>query len=107
VPFGRVARNQLCAALSLNAAGGGSLRLTATNSGPTVDLTITDNRRDGHSRTLRLRTGARVTHQVGARGTGWYDISITSGGDPSFLRRIGGHLENGRSGTSDPALAGR
>ena len=28
---------------------------------------------------------------------GWYDVSVTIGADPTFLRRFAGHLENGRA----------
>lgn len=40
------------------------------------------------------------------RSFGWYDLSITSDADSGFLWRFAGHLENGRDGTSDPALGG-
>jgi phospholipase C len=33
---------------------------------------------------------------------GWYDLSVVADGDPSFLRRLAGHLENGRDSVSDP-----
>jgi phospholipase C len=35
---------------------------------------------------------------------GWYDISVDTGADPGFLRRLAGHLENGRDSASDPAF---
>jgi phospholipase C len=35
---------------------------------------------------------------------GWYDLTITSDDDANFLRRIAGHLENGRPSMSDPAF---
>jgi phospholipase C len=37
---------------------------------------------------------------------GWYDLSIKADADPSFLRRLAGHLENGRDSVSDPAFGG-
>jgi len=33
----------------------------------------------------------------------WYDLSVTSNDDPTFLRRLAGHVENGRPSISDPA----
>src|SRR5262249_40119759 len=36
---------------------------------------------------------------------GWYDLSVKANGDEGFLRRVAGHLENGRDSVSDPALA--
>jgi len=35
---------------------------------------------------------------------GWYDLSVVASTDPGFLRRLAGHLENGRDSVSDPAL---
>ncbi|MGA7777956.1 MAG: phospholipase C, phosphocholine-specific [Paraburkholderia sp.] len=37
---------------------------------------------------------------------GWYDLTITVDTDATFTRRLGGHVENGRSSMSDPALGG-
>jgi phospholipase C len=37
---------------------------------------------------------------------GWYDLSVTTDSDPSFLQRLAGHLENGRDSVSDPAFGG-
>lgn len=34
----------------------------------------------------------------------WYDVSVTSGADTTFLRRFAGHVETGATGVSDPAL---
>jgi phospholipase C len=38
--------------------------------------------------------------------SGWYDLIITTAGDPSFNYRLAGHVENGRDSSSDPALGG-
>jgi phospholipase C len=35
---------------------------------------------------------------------GWYDLTVTADGDAGFLRRVAGHLENGRDSLSDPAF---
>ncbi|MFM0504895.1 phosphocholine-specific phospholipase C [Paraburkholderia caffeinilytica] len=35
---------------------------------------------------------------------GWYDLTITVDTDPSFARRLAGHVETGSSSMSDPAL---
>lgn len=85
--------------------GSQQLRFVLRNPGPVVDLTITDNRRDRRPMTLRLRPRGSVTHILGGHGDGWYDVTITSRGDERFVRRLAGHLENGRSSISDPALA--
>lgn len=55
---------------------------------------------------MRLRQGGAITHIVGGDGDGWYDVTVTSSGDQRYLRRLAGHLEDGRSSNSDPALGG-
>jgi phospholipase C len=35
---------------------------------------------------------------------GWYDLMIEAGTDRRFLRRLAGHLENGKESVSDPAI---
>ncbi len=35
---------------------------------------------------------------------GWYDFIVAVDSDPTFLRRVAGHVENGKDGVSDPAL---
>ena len=40
------------------------------------------------------------------RSTGqWYDFVVTSDSDPSFYRRLAGHVETGRVSVSDPGMA--
>ncbi|PMY01498.1 phospholipase domain-containing protein, partial [Pseudomonas sp. GW460-13] len=34
----------------------------------------------------------------------WYDLTIRSPDDPTFLRRFAGKVENGRPGRTDPAI---
>ncbi|GHE66681.1 hypothetical protein GCM10017771_90380 [Streptomyces capitiformicae] len=46
-----------------------------------------------------------VRHRFDLRASRrWYDLTVTSAADPTFLRRFAGHVENGRVGVSDPAL---
>jgi len=35
---------------------------------------------------------------------GWYDLTVHADGEPSFERRMAGHVETGHDGVSDPAL---
>jgi phospholipase C len=35
---------------------------------------------------------------------GWYDLTVTVNTDATFVRRLAGHVETGRSSMSDPAL---
>lgn len=84
---------------------GDDLRLTLTHTGTgTVRLRIA-NAHDGRTRSVTVRPGATVHHTVGlARSRRWYDVTVTSETAPAFLRRFAGHVENGRPGTSDPAI---
>ncbi|MEV4053653.1 phosphocholine-specific phospholipase C [Amycolatopsis sp. NPDC049688] len=83
----------------------GNLSLVLTNNGPIpVRLTLTD--AYGRRTTTRvLRPGARAVEVVDTRRSGnWYDVAVGSDHDPRFLRRVAGHLENGRPSTSDPNI---
>jgi phospholipase C len=85
---------------------GDGLELTFTNKGSgTVRLKVTSGY-GGHPRTVAVRSGATVreTADLGSSRR-WYDLTVTSDADPSFLRRFAGHVENGRPGVSDPAIA--
>ncbi|WP_424215935.1 phosphocholine-specific phospholipase C (plasmid) [Streptomyces sp. BI20] len=52
---------------------------------------------------VRLAPGRRRTVSVPVARHGWYDIVVLDEEDPSFLRRISGHLSDGGHGTTDPA----
>jgi phospholipase C len=39
-----------------------------------------------------------------ADSDGWYDLSVVSDGDGTFLRRLAGHVETGRTTMTDPAI---
>ncbi|WP_435642702.1 phosphocholine-specific phospholipase C [Streptomyces sp. H49] len=57
---------------------------------------------------VTVRPGATVRHTVDlTRGHRWYDLTVTSDDDPAFVRGFAGHVENGRPGVSDPAIATR
>ncbi|MGP4049817.1 phosphocholine-specific phospholipase C [Streptomyces sp. 2A115] len=85
---------------------GDDVQLTFTNKGSgTVNLKLT-NGYGGRTESFRVRPGATVKHTVGLRASRrWYDLTVVSDGDSSFLRRFAGHVENGRPGVSDPAIA--
>ncbi|MCC9309543.1 phospholipase C, phosphocholine-specific [Kitasatospora sp. RB6PN24] len=85
----------------------GQLQLVLTNEGSTpVRLTITDGYGNDHPVSHQLRPGAQLTHNVHPNGSnGWYDLTVTSDRDPSYLRRLAGHIETGGPSTSDPAIA--
>lgn len=83
----------------------GRLVLTLTNHGRTdCHLTVT-NAYGGASETYPVRAGATVKKPFDLRASKrWYDLSVTSDTDKTFLRRFAGHVENGEPGVSDPAI---
>ncbi|WP_242910909.1 phosphocholine-specific phospholipase C [Actinomadura terrae] len=84
---------------------GGSLRLVLVNNGRTPRrLTVTDSYGEG-SESYSIRPGGRAVHRVSLRRTNsWYDVSVTCSSDDSFLRRLAGHVENGRASATDPGI---
>jgi phospholipase C len=54
---------------------------------------------DEPARTYRVPAHGHATHRADPLGAshGWYDLSVTIGGDPSWSRRYAGHLEDGRA----------
>ncbi|MER5557718.1 phospholipase C, phosphocholine-specific [Streptomyces sp. NPDC002506] len=88
-------------------AGTGNLDLTMTNAGKaTVHLKVASAAAyGGATQTFTVTAGATVKYTVDLRaGKSWYDVSVTSDADTTFLRRFAGHVETGASGVSDPAL---
>ncbi|MCW2943894.1 MAG: plcN [Actinoallomurus sp.] len=83
------------------------VRLVLTNGATeSVQVTVKDGYGNERPATYRLRPGARVVHTARPRQThGWYDLSVVSDHDGTFLRRLAGHVETGRPSTSDPAIA--
>ncbi|MCA1217544.1 phosphocholine-specific phospholipase C [Streptomyces sp. 8L] len=85
----------------------GTLRLRFANHGTVpVRLTVRDGYGHAHDASVRLRPGASAEHTVeAARTDHWYDVSVTSDRDDTYLRRLAGHIETGRASVTDPALA--
>ena len=85
---------------------GDDVRLTFVNGGPgAVRLRLADGY-GGRPTTVTVRPGATVHRTVDLRASHrWYDLTVTSAAEPAFLRRFAGHVENGRPGVSDPAIA--
>ncbi|MEE4495371.1 phosphocholine-specific phospholipase C [Streptomyces sp. BE230] len=85
----------------------GGLQLTFVNGGSaTVRLTVRSAvGYGGGVQTFAVRAGATVKHELDLRGSrNWYDITVVSDVDATFLRRFAGHVETGRAGSSDPGL---
>ncbi|MFF8946759.1 phosphocholine-specific phospholipase C [Streptomyces sp. NPDC014864] len=85
---------------------GDDVELTFTNKGAvTVRLKVTSGY-GGASRTVAVRPGATVKQLFDLTASSrWYDLEVTSDADATYLRRFAGHVENGRPGVSDPAIA--
>ncbi|MGW3201242.1 phosphocholine-specific phospholipase C [Streptomyces sp. NPDC001118] len=85
---------------------GDHLELTFTNKGSgTVKLKLV-NGYGGSPAAVSVRPGATVKHTVDLTASKrWYDVTVTCDADPAFLRGFAGHVENGRPGVSDPAIA--
>jgi phospholipase C len=83
----------------------GNLDLTLSNPG-SVDCHLTvSNAYGGKPQVLKVRAGATVRFTVDLRGSSsWYDVSVVSDSDSTFLRRFAGHVETGAIGVSDPAI---
>ncbi|MFC6159707.1 phosphocholine-specific phospholipase C [Kribbella jiaozuonensis] len=87
------------------------LEITARDKAGNLTLTITSDaaRRvtikdayTGKSKNLDVRKG-KTTYTVTTTSR-WYDISVTTTTDTTYLRRYAGHVETGAPGTSDPAI---
>jgi phospholipase C len=83
-----------------------SVMLTITNLGSVASrVTVANASGDDQPITRLLRPGQSVRQQWQLKDTfSWYDLSVVTDTDPGFLRRLAGHLENGRDSVSDPAL---
>ena len=80
--------------------------LTITNLGKLASrITVSNAYGNDHPVSSLLRPG-HSDHQRWhlKKSFGWYDLSVVTDADPGFLRRLAGHLENGRDSGSDPAL---
>ncbi|MEU6019633.1 phosphocholine-specific phospholipase C [Streptomyces sp. NPDC047515] len=87
-------------------AGTGNLKLTLANpSAADAHLTVT-NAYGGGPQTYTVRAGATVEQSIDLRATKhWYDLTVVVEGNAGYLRRLAGHVENGRTGVSDPGIA--
>ncbi|GAA2451435.1 phospholipase C, phosphocholine-specific [Streptomyces pulveraceus] len=86
--------------------GAGDLKLTLTNPSATdAHLTVT-NAYGGERHTYTVRAGATVEQSIDLRATQrWYDLTVVVEGNAGYLRRLAGHVENGKAGLSDPGIA--
>ncbi|WP_118185298.1 phosphocholine-specific phospholipase C [Paraburkholderia phosphatilytica] len=97
---GRVALPEVTAGYDV---ANGNLHLKLTNrGGAPVQLSIVDNAYGAPSRHFTLLPGLQIEEAyVLASSHHWYDLSVSDGN--VYLRRLAGHVENGRPSFSDPA----
>jgi phospholipase C len=83
----------------------GNVSLQLTNRGRGIArLSVVDNAYGAQPRPVVVPSlGSMQASWVLAASHHWYDLSVTSNDDPTFLRRLAGHVENGRPSISDPA----
>jgi phospholipase C len=92
---------------TIHDATGGSIILRLRNNGSApCTLTVKPNRYSTEAaRTHTLAAGTSVDDAWAIADHGhWYDLSITSSSDASYLRRLAGHMETGAASMSDPAI---
>ena len=81
------------------------LGIAITNKGTGCIITVNDNY-SGKSQKHRLQHGQKVETLVRLEhNSGWYDLTVTADTDAGFKWQLAGHVENGRTSTSDPAMA--
>jgi len=81
------------------------LRLTNTGSHPVI-VNVTDNAYRAKPFQLRLdskKTGGSAIIKLN-KSFGWYDFTVTVGGQELFAKRYAGRVESGEPGKSDPLM---
>jgi phospholipase C len=83
------------------------IMLRITNLGRVTCRVTVTNIYDHGAATHVLRPGQSFRERWSLGSSfGWYDLSVEVDTDENFLRRLAGHVENGRDSVSDPALGG-
>jgi phospholipase C len=84
----------------------GNLQLRLKNLGTTsCKFSIANAYTPGTVITRQVRGGDTGSLYLDLRASyGWYDLSVTIDSDTTFVRRLAGHVETGKSSMSDPAL---
>jgi phospholipase C len=81
------------------------LVLAITNRGPVRCRVSVTNAYDRDAVERELHPGQSFDERFSLRASfGWYDLAVAVDTDRNFLRRLAGHVENGRDSASDPAI---
>jgi phospholipase C len=87
--------------------GEGSLGLSVRNAGSQKATVTVVDAYSGEKVTRALGPGGQTEGEFSLeRFRGWYDVVVTVAEDPTFERRLTGHVETGRDSISDPAMGG-
>jgi len=83
----------------------GNVYLTLSNQGSApVVFTVTDLAYGQPPRSITVpAVKTAEDHWDLSCSSNWYDLQVTMSSNPAFQRRLAGHVETGRVGTSDPA----
>ncbi|WP_414445089.1 phosphocholine-specific phospholipase C [Burkholderia sp. 22PA0106] len=83
----------------------GNVYVTLANAGTqTMTVTATDVAYGQPARTLSIPAGQSVeAHWDLSCNAAWYDLQFTMADNTSWVRRIAGHVETGKTSTTDPA----
>jgi phospholipase C len=85
----------------------GSLGLSVRNAGSQKATVTLLDAYSGEKVTRVLAPGGQAEGEFSLQQfRGWYDVVVTVAEDPSFERRLTGHVETGRDSISDPAMGG-
>jgi phospholipase C len=83
--------------------GAATVLLTLTSSSSQTVTVVVEERYSGARKSIAISPGEKVEQRwLLESSSGWYDIAVNSA-DTNYLRRFAGHVETGRSSTSDPA----
>jgi phospholipase C len=87
---------------------GPGVGVVITNRGPVAcRVTVANTYDDDHEVARVVRPGESLRERWSLKSSfGWYDLVVEADTDPNFLRRLAGHVENGRDSASDPAIGG-
>src|SRR5262249_15476471 len=87
--------DDLTVVLHVTNRGADRVRVTAANAYGDDDDEVERELRPGESFDARFSLESSF---------GWHDLAVKTSADPGYLRRLAGHLENGRNSVSDPAF---
>jgi phospholipase C len=84
--------------------GDATVLLTLTNSSSQTITVVVEERYSSARQSIAISPSKKMEQPWRLKSSsGWYDITVRSD-DTNYLRRFAGHVETGRSSTSDPAI---